>query len=62
VGDGTSPLLLDRHGIGQRGGNHLLLAKDLKLINPNDDAELSQRATESKRMLTALVQKLKGDR
>ena len=34
---------------------HLLLAKDLNL-------ELSQRATELKRMLTALLQKLKADR
>jgi four helix bundle protein len=36
---------------------HLLLARDLKLIKPN-----SQRATELKRMLTALLQKLKADR
>ena len=41
---------------------HLLLAKDLKLIQPKDHAELSQRATELKRMLTALLQKLKADR
>ena len=41
---------------------HLLLAKDLKLIKLKDHAELSQRATELKRMLTALLQKLKGDR
>jgi four helix bundle protein len=41
---------------------HLLLAKDLKLLKPNDHAELSQRATELKRMLTALLQKLKADR
>jgi four helix bundle protein len=41
---------------------HLLLAKDLKLIKPNDHAELSQRATELKRMLTALLQKLNADR
>ena len=41
---------------------HLLLAKDLKLIKPKDHAELSQRATELKRMLTALLQKLKADR
>ena len=37
---------------------HLLLAKDLKLIKPKDHAELSLRATELKRMLTALLQKL----
>ena len=41
---------------------HLLLVKDLKLINPKDHAELSQRATEIKRMLTALLQKLRAGR
>ena len=41
---------------------HLLLAKDLKLIKPKDHTELSQRATELKRMLTALLQKLNADR
>lgn len=41
---------------------HLLLAKDLKLIKPEDHTELSQRATELKRMLTALFQKLKAER
>jgi four helix bundle protein len=41
---------------------HLLLAKDLKLIEPKDHADLSQRATELKRMLTALLKKLKADR
>ena len=41
---------------------HLLLAKDLKLIKPNDHTELSQRTTELKRMLTVLLQKLKADR
>ena len=41
---------------------HLLLAKDLKLIKPKDHMELSQRATELKRMLTALLQKLNADR
>jgi four helix bundle protein len=41
---------------------HLLLARDLKLIKPKDHAELSQRATGLKRMLTALLQKLKADR
>ena len=40
---------------------HLLLARDLKMIKPKDHAELSQRATELKRMLTALRQKLKTD-
>ena len=41
---------------------HLLLAKDLKLIKSTDYQELDQRATEVKRMLTALMQKLKADR
>ena len=41
---------------------HLLLAKDLKLIKPKDHTELSQRATELKRMLTGLLQKLNADR
>jgi len=42
---------------GQAPG-HLLPAKDLKLIKPKDHAELSQRATELKRMLTVLLPKL----
>ena len=41
---------------------HLLLAKDLKLIKPADHEELSQRATELKRMLTSLHKKLRADR
>jgi len=41
---------------------HLLLAKDLNLIKPADYEELAPRATELKRMLTALMQKLKADR
>jgi four helix bundle protein len=41
---------------------HLLLAKDLKLLKPADHQELDQGATELKRMLTALMQKLKADR
>jgi four helix bundle protein len=41
---------------------HLPLAKDLKLIEPKDYEELAQRATEVKRMLTALLQKLTADR
>lgn len=36
---------------------HLLLAKDLGLIQPSDHEEMTQRTTELKRMLTALVQK-----
>ena len=56
------PVLLDRYGISEELEYHLLLAKDLKLIKPKDHAELSQRATELKRMLTALLQKLNADR
>ena len=41
---------------------HLLLAKDLNLIKPAGYEELAPRATELKRMLTALMQKLKADR
>ncbi len=39
---------------------HLLLAKDLKLLQAEEHEGLSQRATELKRMLTALLQKLKA--
>ena len=55
------PLLFHRDGISEVE-YHLLLAKDLKLIKPTDHAELSRRATELKRMLTALLQKLNADR
>jgi four helix bundle protein len=41
---------------------HLLLGRDLQLIKPKDYAALQQRATELKRMLTALMQKLNADR
>jgi four helix bundle protein len=41
---------------------HLLLARDLKLIKPKDHTELSRPATELKRMLTALLQKLNAER
>jgi four helix bundle protein len=41
---------------------HLLLARDLKLIQPKDYDTLNQRAIELKRMLTALFQKLNADR
>ncbi|HWF10621.1 MAG TPA: four helix bundle protein [Bryobacteraceae bacterium] len=37
---------------------HLLLAKDLTLIKPEDHTPLAERAVELKRMLTALHQKL----
>ena len=41
---------------------HLLLAKDLKLIQPKDYEGLTQSAIEVKRMLTGLIQKLTADR
>lgn len=41
---------------------HLLLARDLKLIQPKDHAELAERTIEVKRMLTAFIQKLNADR
>ena len=41
---------------------HLLLARDLKLLKPGEYEELAPRATELKRMLTALLQKLTADR
>jgi four helix bundle protein len=39
---------------------HLLLAKDLKMIEPTDYEELSRRVTELKRMLTGLSQKVRA--
>ena len=39
----------------------LLLARDLKLIPPNDYEHLSQQTVEIKRMLTVLVQKLNAE-
>jgi hypothetical protein len=41
---------------------HLLLVKDLNLIPLADYDELSPRATELKRMLTALIQRLQTNR
>jgi len=41
---------------------HLLLAGDLKLIQPKDHEELARQTTAAKRMLAALIQKLKADR
>ncbi len=41
---------------------HLLLARDLKLIKPEDHEDLAGRTTELKRMLTGLLQKLRADR
>jgi four helix bundle protein len=40
---------------------HLLLAKDLNLIKPADYEDLAPCATEVKRMLTGLLQKLKAE-
>src|SRR5260370_25251455 len=39
----------------------LLLARDLKLLQPGDDEALSQQTVEIKRMLAVLVQKLTAD-
>jgi len=39
---------------------HLLLAKDLNLIKPEEYKKVAEQATEVKRMLTALLQKLRG--
>jgi four helix bundle protein len=41
---------------------HLLLARDLKMIPLVDYEELSPRAIELKRMLTALMQRLRTNR
>ena len=41
---------------------HLLLARDLKLLNVTDYADLARQTTEVKRMLTGLIQKLTADR
>jgi four helix bundle protein len=41
---------------------HLLLARDLTLIKAPDHEELALRATELKRMLTGLLQKLNAER
>jgi four helix bundle protein len=40
---------------------HLLLAKDLNLIKPEEYKRVAEQTTEVKRMLTALLQKLKAD-
>jgi len=41
---------------------HLLLAHDLKLLNPNDYQCLANDVSEVKRMLAAFIQKLRADR
>jgi four helix bundle protein len=40
----------------------ILLARDLKLIQPNEYETLTQQTVEIKRMLTVLVQKLNAER
>lgn len=40
---------------------HLLLARDLKLIQPSDYKQLAEQTTEIKRMLTVFVQKLSAE-
>jgi len=41
---------------------HLMLARDLNLLNSSDYAQLASEVGEVKRMLTSFVQKLKADR
>ena len=41
---------------------HLLLARDLNLLEANTYDELNQQTCEIKRMLAAFIQKLKADR
>jgi four helix bundle protein len=40
---------------------HLLLARDLKMLNEEKHKQLDDRVTEIKRMLTSLIQKLKAN-
>jgi len=40
---------------------HLLLAKDLGLLDPGEHHKLAEQTTEVKRMLTALIQKLNAE-
>lgn len=40
---------------------HLLLARDLNLLNSSDYNQLAREVTEVKRMLTSLIQKLTAD-
>ena len=40
---------------------HLLLARDLKLIQPKEYEQMAQQTTEIKRMLTVFVQKLNAE-
>jgi four helix bundle protein len=41
---------------------HLLLARDLNLLQVSDYADVARQTTEVKRMLTGLIQKLTADR
>jgi len=41
---------------------HLLLARDLNLLNGRDYEQLTKEVTEVKRMLTSSIQKLTADR
>ncbi len=41
---------------------HLLLARDLELVNGTDYERLEKRVTEVKRMLTAFIRRLSADR
>jgi four helix bundle protein len=40
--------------------NHLLLARDLKLLTPPQFGDLSRDVTEVKRMLTSFIQKIRA--
>ncbi len=40
---------------------HLLLARDLKLLKPEQHRSVAQKATEVKRMLATLLQKLRAE-
>jgi four helix bundle protein len=48
-------------GSGSELEYHLLLARDLKLIEPNDYEQLAEQTTEIKRMLTVFVRKLSAE-
>ncbi len=61
MGMRSSPFCSMAMGSASELEYHLLLARDLKLIEPKDYEGLDQRATELKRMLTALMQKLNAD-
>jgi hypothetical protein len=56
------PVFLDFYGVSERVGVSSAAGQGSETHPPKDHAELSQRATELKRMLTALLQKLTADR